>query len=177
MMTGEMDTGKATGTLMKELSKPAYYFLLPTAGGQVKKAIEGISAVANGGEYGIDTEGNKKLKFPIDTSNMNTLEKIGTYAKAATFGKYSLPTAKNYVDSGYKQLSAKKTQGYEEAIKKGISADTYLEVEKQIRNVKPDGEKFVNNERRTKIINIIEKQDLTKEQKEYLYKVFYKNEI
>ena len=176
LITGEMDTSKALKTLGKELSKPLYYLIFPTAGGQLKKSVEGISTVSKGGEYGFDSKGDKQLKFAVDTSEMSPLQKAGTYAQAGLFGKYSLPAAQEYVNSGFKQLSANRTKGYEQAIEKGISGQTYLDINSSVKDIEPDGDKWKKNERKQKIIDIIEKYKLTEAQKAYLYNVFYKNE-
>lgn len=176
LITGEMDREKAAKTLVKELGKPLYYLLFPTAGGQLKKTYEGISTVAKGGEYGVDSQGNKQLKFAVDTSQMSPLQKAGTYARAGLFGKYSLPSAKEYVNSGFKQLSANRTKGYEQAKAKGIPGETYLEINESVKKIEPDNDKWMKNERKAKIIDIIESYNLTDVQKAYLYNVFYKNE-
>ncbi|MCI8760519.1 MAG: hypothetical protein HFJ34_05305 [Clostridia bacterium] len=108
LATGEMDFKKAKETIGKELSKPLYYILPPFGGGQMKKTIEGIETVKNGGSYGVDDKGEKILKFPIENkSNTN-------YIKAGIFGKYALEEAKDYSDREYKSLNAKQTKIYEE---------------------------------------------------------------
>ena len=109
LATGEMDSKKATNTLQKELSKPLYYLLPPFGGGQLKKTVEGISTVANGGSYGVDSKGNDTLQFPIENPN------AGDYLKAGLFGKYALDNAKEYSNRGYKSLNAKQTKIYKEA--------------------------------------------------------------
>lgn len=109
LATGEMDSKKATNTLQKELSKPLYYLLPPFGGGQLKKTVEGVSTVANGGSYGVDSKGNDTLQFPVENPN------AGDYLKAGLFGKYALDNAKEYANRGYKSLNAKQTQIYKEA--------------------------------------------------------------
>lgn len=109
LATGEMDSKKATNTLQKELTKPLYYLLPPFGGGQLKKTVEGVSTVANGGSYGVDSKGNDTLQFPVENPN------VGDYLKAGLFGKYALEHAKEYSNRGYKSLNAKQTQIYKEA--------------------------------------------------------------
>ncbi len=108
LVTGEMDRGKALSMLGKEAVKPLAYLLPPFGGGQFKKTVEGLSTISKGGEFGIDSEGKETLKFPVENPN------AGDYIKAGVFGKYALPLAKDYVDSGFKSLNAKETQGYKE---------------------------------------------------------------
>ena len=106
LATGEMGSNKAMNTIGKELSKPLYYLLPPFGGGQIKKSVEGIQTVAQGGSYGVDNKGEKTLQFPVENPN------AGDYIKAGVFGKYALPKAKEYVDGDFKSLSAKDTKLY-----------------------------------------------------------------
>ena len=108
LATGEMDSNKAMNTMGKELSKPLYYLLPPFGGGQIKKSVEGIQTVAQGGSYGVDSKGEETLQFPVENAN------VGDYIKAGIFGKYALPLAKDYANSGYKRLNAKDTKGYKD---------------------------------------------------------------
>ena len=107
LATGEMDSKKALSNIGKEMSKPLYYLLPPLGGGQIKKSVEGLSTVSKGGSYGVDKDGNKTLQFPVEDAN------AGDYVKAGLFGKYALPLAKEYSERGYKSLTAKQTETYE----------------------------------------------------------------
>lgn len=121
MMSGEKDSESAWQAIGKELAKPAYYLLPPMGGGQIKKAIEGITTVAQGGQYGTDSSGRRRLKFAVDDPT------LGTYAQAAIFGPYSLPSAQEYVNSGFKQKSADYTQAREAAKERNISGEQFDE--------------------------------------------------
>lgn len=109
LATNEMDSKKAKEMIGKELSKPLYYVLPPFGGGQMKKSVEGIQTVKNGGSYGVDDKGEKILKFPVENPSAKD------YIKAGVFGKYALKEAKDYSDRGYKSLNANETKMYEEA--------------------------------------------------------------
>ena len=109
LATGEMDSKKAANTIGKELSKPLYYLLPPFGGAQIKKTVEGIKTVKNGGSYGVDNKGEETLQFPVESAT------VKDYVKAGVFGKYALPLAKDYTDSGYKSLNAKQTKIYKES--------------------------------------------------------------
>lgn len=109
LITGEMNPDKAIKSLKSEMSKPLYYLVPPFGGAQAKKTIEGISTVANGGSYGIDSKGKETLNFPVENAE------LGTYLKAGIFGKYSLPEAKYYTNNNYKSLNAKQTEMYKES--------------------------------------------------------------
>ncbi|GEM_PF-2467589 len=119
LVTGEMPANKALQTLGKELAKPASYLALPFGGGQVKKAVEGISTLNKGGSFGIDSQGRDTLQFPTEKT-------VGNYAKASLFGKYSLPTAKDYIDSGFKSLSGANTEKYKDALENGFTSEEFL---------------------------------------------------
>lgn len=106
---GEADSKYKWETAVKEFSKPLIYLGLPVGGAQIKKTIEGIATVSNGGSYRTNKDGEKELQFPVENPN------IEDYIKAGIFGKYSLSDSKAYADRGYKTLSAKQTKMYEEA--------------------------------------------------------------
>jgi hypothetical protein len=110
----EGDKKKAWQTLGSELSKPVFYILPPFGGGQLKKSIEGISTFAKGGNYGINSQGQETLKYPVEQTP-------GNFVKSALFGKWSTKGAVDYVDNGFKSLSVNQTEGYEKAKKAGIT--------------------------------------------------------
>lgn len=123
LATGEMPSNKALKTLGKEVAKPLSYGVpigLPFGGGQIKKAVEGIGTVIKGGSYGIDSQGRETLQFPAEKT-------AGNYVKSAVFGKYSLPKAQDYIDSGFKSLSGPYTEKYKDALKKGFTSDEFLQ--------------------------------------------------
>ncbi len=106
LATGEMDSKKALNNISKEVSKPLYYLAPPLGGGQIKKSVEGLKTVSNGGSYGIDSKGRQTLQFPVEKASAKD------YIKAGIFGKYALPTAKDYAERGYKSLTANQTELY-----------------------------------------------------------------
>lgn len=101
-----------TADWKKEALKPLYYFAMPAAGGQMKKAYEGLSAMnlnpLNKQPIPGDYAPNGQLRYPIESNVSNTL-------KAALFGKSSLPETQKYYNDNQKQLSAKQTQMVERA--------------------------------------------------------------
>lgn len=149
LMTGEMDSKKAVNTIGQELSKPLYYLLPPFGGAQLKKSVEGIKTVIDGGSYGVDNKGEKTLQFPVENPTAKD------YIKAGIFGKYSLPLAQEYVDKGYKSLSAKQTKTYEESNLPYKEYLDYLDA----------GLKTTEDK-----INYLESKEMTTEQKWGIYK-------
>lgn len=132
LATGEMNSQKAVSELGKEMAKPAAYLLPPVGGGQIKKTLEGISTIRKGGSYGMDSNGEPKLQFPVENPTP------GTYAKAALFGKYSIPEAKGYVESGFRSLSASQTKKYHLAVEAGISFNQYMGAFKGCKDIEGD---------------------------------------
>lgn len=126
LITGETNAKKAFTTLGKEWVKPVEYILPPYGGGQVKKTIEGLSALKKGGSYSMDSEGKDILQYPVGNSG-------GDYAKTLLFGKSSAQEAKNWVDSGFKSLSAKDTQEYKDSL---VSGEKPLEAFRKIQEAK-----------------------------------------
>ena len=118
MFDTEIDSQYKKEMALKEISKPLLYLGLPTGGAQIKKTIEGIATVKEGGSYKTNKKGEKELQFPIENPN------AGDYIKAGIFGKYSLSDSKEYADRGYKALSAKQTKTYKES---GIPFKEYIE--------------------------------------------------
>ena len=123
--------------------------LPPFGGGQLKKTVEGVSTVANGGSYGVDSKGNDTLQFSVEDAN------AGDYIKAGLFGKYALDNAKEYANRGYKSLNAKQTQMYKEANVPYKELLDYIEQKLTTKEAK---------------ISYIENKDLNENQKWGIYK-------
>ena len=121
LVSGEMDSKKALSELGKEVRKPIWYIVLPTAGGQIKKMYETRKVIKDGGEYTYDSKGEPELKYAVETP------KVGEKIKAYTFGKSSLPEYKDYMERGFKALSAEQTKKYHLAVEAGISYPKYME--------------------------------------------------
>ena len=149
LVTGEMDSSKAKDTITKELTKPLYYLLPPFGGAQIKKSVEGISTVANGGSYGLDNKGNETLQIPVEDKS------VKNYVKAGLFGKYALPEAKDYTEREYKSLNAKQTKMYKESNLPYKQLLDYID-----QKLKKDKDK----------VNYLRSQDMTTEQKWGIYK-------
>lgn len=104
-------------SIVWELAKPAAYLALPTGGGQLYKTAKGIDAIAKGGSYKTDSKGNEILQYPYYSDEGANSIFQGT--KAVLFGKNSLPTAGDWVDSGFESLNADQTKAYEGMISAG----------------------------------------------------------
>ena len=143
-------------------------YLVP-GGGQVKKSIQGYNVLKNGGLYTYDSDGNKKLKFPV--------EKITPFktVQGLTFGRWSFPEAVKYINGEIKSLSVSKTDYWEEAKKNGINYfDFYkaIEITKDVLADKDSKGNSVPNSSSIKKKYLIDSnfKNLDSKQKEILYK-------
>ena len=166
-MASDAPREKKNQQIGKELLKPAVYLLPPFGGGAVKRAAEGAQAVHQGGVYGMDNEGNRTLKFPVYG------QKPGDYARAMLFGRYSLPTGREYIDSGFKGgLNAKESRAFEKL--RGTdekSAKTVYEAIRELKNIQPKKDEVGNTTASRKELqrqSLFENSSLTAKQKEQL---------
>lgn len=102
----------------KLASPVATYLAPPFGGGQIKKTAESIAAIAQGGSYTYNKEGERQLQYPIYTDN--ALDVIGK-VPMAVFGKSSSSAGRDWIESGFKTQSVKNTQAYENLVKSGVS--------------------------------------------------------
>lgn len=130
----------AAQNLTKGLVWPAAMTFLPFGGAQLKKTVEGLSAVAQGGSYSVDAQGNKKTRFNIENPT------ILDYMQAGMFGPYSLQEAQDYVNGGLKMKSASQTELYQNAKAEGLS-DEFSQVSQQLdgNRTQADLYKVLNN--------------------------------
>jgi len=84
--------------IKNDMISSAFYWLLPTGYGQIKKTVKGNSMY------------DKKLHLPgsyTDSGNLrfNADDSISGKIKAVLFGQYSSEEAQKYIDSGYKSIN------------------------------------------------------------------------
>ena len=115
---------KKVQTVVNELANPAAYLALPFGGGQIKKMAQGAQAVMQGGSYKVDNEGRDILQYPI--YNDKPGEMVKNLAQALLFGKTATEEAQGWIESGFKNLSAKETAAYQEMTEAGADQrDSY----------------------------------------------------
>lgn len=132
----DSDPLKKRAVVTKELSKPFFYGALPGGGSQIKKATEGVKAVAEGGSYTVDKNGEKNIQYPVfrDTA----ADVAGASAKAVLFGKSSLKPARDWVQSGFDTLNAKNTKAYNILQESGVSDREAWKFVNDLRKVSDD---------------------------------------
>ena len=121
LLSGE-NQKKAISDIGKEILKPATYMVPPVGGGQLKRVGETAVNYARGGNYAVNKDGERELRFAVDKGILPT-------AQSAVFGQYSGKNAVKYVEGGFKRLSAKETQAYESLINSGadpLEAEDFL---------------------------------------------------
>lgn len=115
---------KKAQTVVNELANPAAYLALPFGGGQIKKMAQGAQAVMQGGSYKADNEGRDILQYPIYNDKPGEMAK--NLAQALLFGKTATEEAQGWIESGFKNLSAKETAAYQEMTAAGADQrDSY----------------------------------------------------
>lgn len=92
------DKTSAIKNLKSELMKPVYYVVLPFAGGQIKKTIEGLGMYNNDKPVAGSYANNGRLRFTVEDDNWTKIQ-------AAIFGQYASKEAKEYFNSGNKTLT------------------------------------------------------------------------
>lgn len=108
----DMAPKKKVQTVINELANPAAYLALPFGGGQIKKMAQGAQAVVQGGSYKADNEGRDILQYPVYNDKPGEMAK--NLAQALLFGKTATEEAQGWIESGFKNLSAKETAAYQE---------------------------------------------------------------
>lgn len=117
-----------------ELAKPAAYLALPFGGGQIKRVFEAIDAVRRGGVYTLDAEGEEQLQYPV--YNDTSWEAVANGLRAAVFGRTSLPTGREWVESGFDTLSAKQTAAYKGMVDVGVPGEEAYSLVQELQGLK-----------------------------------------
>lgn len=103
------------------------------------------------------------MQYPVYRDNpaqgaINTL-------RAATFGKTSLPTAREWVESGFKNFSAKETACYQGMMDAGVSGKDAFELLRSIREAEKTDEESQAQQKR----KILQEADISGEGKTVVY--------
>ena len=152
--TGDAEAGYAGEVLKTELMKPLSYLLLPSGGGQIKKTLQGLETMNEGGSYKTGSEG-EKLQFAVDTKDP------ASWVKAALFGKWALPEGQAYISKEVNGLSEKRTEMQREMQQQfGTTPKAYFDTFQNINKA----------ETREGKVSALKNSGLTDAEKEYIYK-------
>lgn len=118
------------------------YVLAPFGGGQAKKLVQGAQALAEGGSYTTNKDGERQLQYyvPQDTTG----EKVGSAVKTILFGKSSLDTAQDWIESGFKSLGANQTAAFDALVELGTPQEKAYRLVTELSQV--EGDKDENGE-------------------------------
>lgn len=123
---------------------PLAYLLLPFGGGQLSKFVKGVNAVAEGGVYGEDAEGNPTLKYPVERNVKDALT-------AMVFGTTSTKGGQEWIDRGFGGFSAKQTAAYAALLGGGVDAYDAFDVVMDIKGTEKTETQSANDIKREKI--------------------------
>lgn len=162
-LSGDAAPEKKAQTVGKELAKPLTYLLPKFGGGAARRAIEGYATIDAGGSYTYDSDGNRVLQFPAYG------QKPQDYARAMLFGKWSSEEAQEYIDKGFKGLSADETAVFDQLRNNmGLDArqamDTILSL-RGFESVKDSEGNTVQTVKDQQRLALFDNENLTPEQK------------
>lgn len=83
-----------------------------TGGSQIRKTIQGIGTLIEGGRYEYDKDGERHLVYPVDWN-------VGTTIQGGLFGRNSFRGAQEWADNDYSSLSVNETNAYEDLVDLG----------------------------------------------------------
>lgn len=144
--------------IQSAIKDPLAYLLLPFGGGQLSKFVNGVNAVAEGGVYGEDAEGNPTLKYPVERNVKDALT-------AMVFGTTSTKGGQEWIDRGFSRLTAKQTAAYAALLGGGIDAYDAFDVVMDIKGTEKTETQSANDIKREKISAL----DISDELKATLY--------
>ena len=127
--TSDASGKKKLKTLVGELDS-LLYVLPPFGGGQVRKALDAIPSIVQGGSYTYDNEGNRRLQYPTQTGD--TVSDVLEAGRSLLLGKSSSRYAREWEEGGFSTLSAKQTREYEKLIKSGYPKVDAMDMAKEI---------------------------------------------
>lgn len=141
----EWSTERRLSTLGKELIKPAAYLLPPAGGGTAKKLLETAMAAARGGVYGVsDTTlddgtvvGEETLKYPFYTDS--AVETAINFARSLMGGTSTTSGGVEWVESGFKGITASETKVYKEMLANGTSQHDAWDAIQKVKNIPKGG--------------------------------------
>lgn len=144
--------------MQSAIKDPLAYLLLPFGGGQLSKFVKGVNAVAEGGVYGEDAEGNPTLKYPVERNVQDALT-------AMVFGTTSTKGGQEWIDRSFSRLTAKQTAAYAALLGGGVDAYDAFDVVMDIKGTEKTETQSANDIKREKISGL----DISDELKATLY--------
>lgn len=113
----ELNKDQRWKMVQDELNKLAYV-LPPFGGAQISKMWKGIDAYVQGGSYSLNGRGEEILQYPVYKDDPD--DAFWSLVRAAFLGKSSLPTAQEWVASGYNSMNQYQTVVYKDLLDAGV---------------------------------------------------------
>ncbi|MBD5133629.1 MAG: hypothetical protein HDT38_04015, partial [Clostridiales bacterium] len=154
---------KRLATAAKGLGNPLTYMALPFGGGQIKKIYQGLKAVSEGGSYTVDNEGRDILQYPV--FNETPGDWLPSAAGALLFGKSTLPTAREWAESGFKSLNAKQTACYQGMTELGVPQRDAFGLIQALGNAKGTETESASSQK----LKLLQEADISAEGKSVVY--------
>ncbi len=128
---------------------------------QLRKTVQGVWTVVDGGNYKMNSNGERQLLYPVDG--------FGEGVKSVLFGKYASYAAQKYYDTGEKPLTVKQTQIYDMLVEDGVDAQHAYEILLELRDIKKETESGSMTEDRDAQRKYILEQKMSNDQRYILY--------
>ena len=140
--------------LSSGFENPLTYLLLPFGGGQLKKIYNGVKAAVQGGKYSVNSDGEEILQYPMFMDSPG--ESIANVTRSILFGTTSLPTGQEWVEEGFKSLTAEQTVAYKWLMEEGTTGREAFYLIKELR----EAEKTDTKSKAQQQIDILERSGL-----------------
>ena len=114
----KLDTLRATGIDVLDAVAPVAF---PWGGKQVSRTVQGLDQILQGGNYAYNSDGERYLKFPQKDRG------VADTAKTLLLGRYGSERGQEYLDNGFKKLTPKETEQYEQAGKIGVNQEDFFD--------------------------------------------------
>ena len=151
LFNGELPMNKRISTVAKELGNPLTYVALPFGGGQLKKVFQGVKAVVQGGQYSLDSEGNKILQYPV--YNDSLVDAVGNLVTGTLFGVTATEGGKEWIENNFKSFNAAQTETYLAMQELGVDGRTAFDLITSIRDAGKNGQGSTATQQRQVIYN------------------------
>lgn len=134
-----------------EILDPASYVLPPFGGGQLKKVFQGVTAAVQGGQYSLDSEGNKILQYPV--YNDSLVDAVGNLVTGTLFGVTATEGGKEWIENNFKSFNAAQTETYLAMQELGVDGRMAFDLITSIRDAGKNGQGSTATQQRQVIYN------------------------
>ena len=148
---------------MDELQKPLTYLVTPYGGGQLKRVLQALRAVKEGGVYSLDAEGKEQLQYPVYNDTWE--QAVANALMGSVFGTTTLPTGREWIESGFDTMNARQTAAYQGMVDVGVPGEDAYELLRRIESAKKTEEEGEAEQKR----RLLREADISGEGKSVVY--------